>query len=224
MRGDPTMSEDGAMAKLAAHIASEAAPGWRLALGRLHLRVPTRNFATGLELVNAIGALAEEADHHPDVNLRYGSVHVALSSHDAGGITERDIALAAQIDDLLAQRGLTPAPAAVTVVEIAIDALDIERIRPFWAAVLGWPVRDGNVVDPATAGPLVWFQQMDAARPGRGRIHLDVTVAHDEADARIAAALAAGGRLVSDARAPAFWVLADPEGNEACICTWQNRG
>ena len=49
-------------------------------------------------------------------------------------------------------------------------------------------------------------------------------VAHDEVDARIAAALAAGGRLVSDARAPAFWVLADPEGNEACICTWQNRG
>ena len=40
---------------------------------------------------------------------------------------------------------------------------------------------------------------------------------------RIERALAAGGRLVSDSRAPAFWILADPEGNEACVCTWQGR-
>jgi 4a-hydroxytetrahydrobiopterin dehydratase len=50
-----------------------------------------------------------------------------------------------------------------------------------------------------------------------------VTVSHDEAPGRLARALAAGGRLVSDDRAPAFWVLADAEGNEACICTWQSR-
>jgi len=69
----------------------------------------------------------------------------------------------------------------------------------------------------------VWFQQMDEPRPQRNRIHLDVTVAHDEALARIERALAAGGHLVSDAEAPAFWILADAEGNEACVCTWQGR-
>ena len=212
------------MTKLARQIASDAAPGWRLALQRLHLHVPTGNFATGLDLVDAIGAAAEAADHHPDIDLRYGSVHIALSSHDAGGITDRDIALARQIDDLLAERGLTPSHPDVTVVEIAIDALDIEAVRPFWAAVLGWPGEGDEVTDPATSGPSIWFQQMDAPRHDRrNRIHLDVTVAHDEADARVAAALAAGGTLVSAGQAPSFWILADPEGNEACICTWQAR-
>ena len=46
---------------------------------------------------------------------------------------------------------------------------------------------------------------------------------HDEAEARVAAAIAAGGHLVSDERAPRFWVLADGEGNEVCVCTWQAR-
>ena len=64
---------------------------------------------------------------------------------------------------------------------------------------------------------------MDAPRPQRNRIHIDVDVPAEGAAARIDAALAAGGRLLSDRRAPAYWVLADPEGNEACICTWQGR-
>jgi 4a-hydroxytetrahydrobiopterin dehydratase len=64
---------------------------------------------------------------------------------------------------------------------------------------------------------------MDAPRPHRNRIHVDVVVPHDVAPQRLADALAAGGTLRSDREAPAFWVLADPEGNEACICTWQNR-
>lgn len=64
---------------------------------------------------------------------------------------------------------------------------------------------------------------MDVPRPQRNRIHLDVDVPHDEAPARIAAALAAGGVLLSDGAAPAFWVLADTEGNEVCVCTWQGR-
>ncbi|HVE18877.1 MAG TPA: VOC family protein, partial [Ilumatobacteraceae bacterium] len=80
------------------------------------------------------------------------------------------------------------------------------------------------LVDPRRIGPAFWFQQMDAPRPQRNRIHLDVTVPHDVAEQRISDAIAAGGHMVSDARARAFWILADPEGNEACICTWQDRG
>jgi 4a-hydroxytetrahydrobiopterin dehydratase len=79
------------------------------------------------------------------------------------------------------------------------------------------------LVDPVGQGPAIWFQQMDAPRPQRNRIHVDISVPHDEAPHRIHAALDGGGTLVSDARAPAFWVLADTEGNEACITTWQGR-
>ena len=118
---------------------------------------------------------------------------------------------------------------AVQVVEIGIDALDAAAIRPFWQAVLGYvdePGRSGpwdGLIDPLRQGPAVWFQEMDAPRPQRNRIHFDVSVPHDEAEPRIRAALAAGGKLLSDAEAPAFWVLADAEGNEACITTWQGR-
>lgn len=79
------------------------------------------------------------------------------------------------------------------------------------------------LIDPAGQGPAIWFQQMHAPRPQRNRIHFDVSVPHDEAPHRITAALAAGGVLLSDAKAPAFWVLADVEGNEACVTTWQGR-
>jgi 4a-hydroxytetrahydrobiopterin dehydratase len=118
---------------------------------------------------------------------------------------------------------------AVQVLEIGIDALDAAAIRPFWRAVLGYvdePGRSGpwnGLIDPLGQGPAVWFQEMDAPRPQRNRIHFDVSVPHDEAEPRIRAALAAGGKLLSDAEAPAFWVLADAEGNEACVTTWQGR-
>ena len=85
------------------------------------------------------------------------------------------------------------------------------------------PAWNRPIVDPIGQDPTIWFQQMDQPRPQRNCIHFDVCVPHDEAPHRLAAALAAGGHLVSAASAPAFWVLADHEGNEACITTWQGR-
>ena len=87
----------------------------------------------------------------------------------------------------------------------------------------GAPGPGAGLADPFAQYPSIWFQQMDGPRPQRNRIHVDVVVPHDEVDNRMQATLAAGGTLVYDAEAPAFWVLADPEGNEACICTWQGR-
>ena len=70
----------------------------------------------------------------------------------------------------------------------------------------------------------IWFQQLDAPRfEQRNRVHLDIDVGHDVALDRVAAAVAAGGTLISDAAAPSFWVLADTEGNEVCICTAAGR-
>jgi hypothetical protein len=86
-----------------------------------------------------------------------------------------------------------------------------------------YPGSHQHLIDPRGRGPLVYFQQMDAPRPQRYRIHFDVWVPHDQAEARIAAAIAAGGHLVTDEYAPSWWVLADAEGNEACVCTWMSN-
>ena len=210
--------------KLSRQAASEALPQWRHLLQRMHLTVRAPDFVAALDFVGRVGLLAEEQGHHPDVDLRFDVVHLVLSTHDAGGITERDVALGRAIDAVVEELGLQPELSSLTQIEIAIDALDIDAVRPFWAAVLGWDEEARNdLQDPLQLGPAVWFQQMDEPRPQRNRIHLDVTVAHDEALARMERALAAGGHLVSDAEAPAFWILADAEGNEACVCTWQGR-
>ena len=204
--------------------ASAAAPGWRYLLGRLHLTIDWRAFAEAASFVAAVAEVADGMDHHPEVDLRRERVHLAVGSAEMGAVAGVDVDLANRISVLVHQRGGRPVPTALTELEIAIDTMDASAILPFWAAVLGYePDGDDALVDPQRIGPGVWFQQLDEPRPVRNRIHLDVTVAHDVAEERIAAALASGGRLVSDANAPAFTILADTDGNEACVCTWQGR-
>jgi 4a-hydroxytetrahydrobiopterin dehydratase len=199
-------------------------PGWRVLHDRVHATFRTGSFATGAEFITRITELAEAANHHPDVDLRYPAVHISLISHDVGGLTARDVNLARQISALAEEMEIDVDLSAPRSVEIAIDALDIPAVMPFWKAVLDYKVAgEVDLDDPLGVGPSVWFQQMDKPRPQRNRIHIDVDVPHDIAEARVAAAIQAGGHLVSDAAAPAFWVLADPEGNEACVCTWQGR-
>jgi 4a-hydroxytetrahydrobiopterin dehydratase len=203
---------------------SEGLDDWRVLLRSLHSSFKTGSMAKGLEFAARVGAAADEANHHPDLTVTYPRVHVLLTTHDADGLTQRDVDLARQISAIAKELSIAAEPSVTTQLEIAIDALDIPRVKAFWEAVLGYkPHLDDDCVDPYGRGPAFWFQQMDAPRPQRNRIHIDVTVPHDVAGERIAAALAAGGTLVSDKAAPAFWVLADPEGNEACICTWQGR-
>jgi len=203
---------------------SEGLDDWRVLLRSLHASFRTGSMAAGMALAGRIAAAADEADHHPDLTVTFGRVHVLLTTHDAGGLTGRDVELARTISAIAAELDVPAEPAVVTQLEIAIDALDIPAVKPFWEAVLGYRgTADDECTDPYGRSPAFWFQQMDAPRPQRNRIHIDVTVPHDVAEERLAAALAAGGTLVSDAAAPAFWVLADPEGNEACICTWQAR-
>ena len=197
--------------------------GWRKVLDRLIVRYETGDFNTGTELVTKIAEAADEANHHPDVDLRYPHLTVALKSHDVSAITARDIRLARKISELAAAAGISAASRAPDVLELALDTPDLEKVKPFWAAILGYEEKDDEVSDTATRTPTVWFQDTDSEAPDRQRWHLDVSVPHDVAQERIKAALDAGGTLVSDERAPAFWVLADAEGNKACICTWESR-
>ncbi len=198
---------------------------WRFVLGAISAEFEVTPFSKAATLVAAIGEAADAADHHPEVALRYpGRVRVSMHSHDTGGLTERDVALARTISALASEAAATSHPMVAQAVEIAIDTMDADRIRPFWKAVLGYTeATDGSLFDPARIGPPVWFQRMDEPRTERQRFHLDVSVPHDVALERLTATVAAGGRLVTDQFARSFWVMADADGNEACICTWQDR-
>jgi 4a-hydroxytetrahydrobiopterin dehydratase len=81
-----------------------ALPHWTFAEGRLHRIYRTHDWKSALTIVGAIGWLAEAAWHHPDLSISFGRVVVSLSTHDAGGVTERDFALAARIEALVAWR------------------------------------------------------------------------------------------------------------------------
>ncbi len=199
---------------------------WRQLFSALHTRFRTGDFATGLSLVNAIGALAEEANHHPDLDLRYPHLNVALMSHDVFGVTSRDVDLARAISAAATELGVEADPSATSVVEIALDSPDYEAVKPFWRAVLGLddsPAHDQELRDLSGSLPTLWFQPTQPHDEPRQRFHLDVRVPPEVAESRIAAALAAGGVLVSDARAPRFTVLADADGNKACVTTGRAR-
>jgi 4a-hydroxytetrahydrobiopterin dehydratase len=189
----------------------------------------TDSFATGARLVQAISELAGLDHRRPDVDLRHDGVTVRVftMTDDRLGVTERDVELARQISAAARQLGIPSDPSLIQTVQVTIDALVSEDVMPFWRAVLGYADRADSpedLIDPRWRGPNFWFQQMDAPRPQRNRIHIDVWVPYELAEARIAAALAAGGHLVSDKNAPSGWVLADAEGNEVCVATIKGRG
>jgi hypothetical protein len=77
-------------------------------------------------------------------------------------------------------------------------------------------------VDPLRRGPQLAFNPIRGDRAGRGRTHIDVSVPTDLAPGRVAAALAAGGRLVDDSRAPAWWTVASPDGHGIDIAAWMD--
>ena len=157
-------------------------------LNQLVVRFETGDFNTGTALVTKIAEAADEANHHPDVDLRYPHVTVSLMSHDVGAITARDIRLARKISELAADAGVGAAAHAPDVLELALDTPDHEKVRPFWAAILGYQASGDEVTDPAGRTPNVWFQKTDSEAPDRQRWHLDVSVPHDVAQERIQAA------------------------------------
>lgn len=208
-------------------VEAELLADWRILFAGLHARFRTGDFATGLALVNAIGEAAEAADHHPDIDLTYSLVTVRLASHDVGGVTQRDIRLAREISEAAGRLGAKAEPEALSVTELALDTHDRHEIASFWAAVLGYEEGDDDreLVDPDGSRPTLWFQESErrGADDVEQRFHLDVRVPPEVAERRIKAAVDAGGRLASEGRAPAFWVLADAQGNQACITTWLGR-
>lgn len=203
---------------------------WRKLAQGLHGRFLTGSFADGLRFLEAVGEGCAE------VRLTDTFADVKLISEDAvyrdddgeehvlSWTTQRDIDLARRISSIAQSMGIAADPTAVRQVELALDSADLAAVGPFWAAVLtGAPYEEGDVVDPTGRVPNLWFQGTDAHETPRQRFHIDLWVPHDVAEERIAAGIAAGGRITYDKEAPAFTVLADPEGNKVCICTCLDR-
>ena len=197
---------------------------WRVVLDSIQATFTAPDYLAAADLVRTIAEIAEAHVHHPDVELRYpGRVRVTLTTHATGGLTTLDVEVARAISAAASAAAATSDPSSTRAMEFAIDTMDADRIRPFWAAVLGYHDHGGYLVDPTGIGPSVWFQQMTEPRTDRNRIHIDVIVPHDVAEQRVADALAAGGVLVTDKYARSWWVLADADGNEVCVSTWQDR-
>jgi 4a-hydroxytetrahydrobiopterin dehydratase len=142
-------------------------------------------------------------------------------TRDMWHLEPRHIPLARAISAVARTRGAVVDRARTQEVQFAVaahpDAVDVD----FWRAVLGYdPASDDNAVDPLGHGSTVWMQELDAAKPLRHAMHVDVSVAREHVEDRLAAALAAGGRIVDDSSAPAAWILADRAGNRVCICAW----
>jgi 4a-hydroxytetrahydrobiopterin dehydratase len=197
--------------------AADGVEDWRCLYHLVSAHFRTGSLTKGVALVDEISRIAGQAEQeYVTIDLRYAGVTVSMN--------RRDVALARRISAAAKELDIPADPSAVQLINVTLDALSGADVLPFWRALLGYrQIGDDYLFDPHRRGPGFGLQQMDAARPQRNRVHLDVAVPHDQAEARIAAALAAGGHLVSDAHAPMWWILADAEGNEACVATWVGR-
>ncbi len=157
------------------------------------------------------GVLMTLADDHLAVRL----------TRDVWTLEPHHVGLAQAISSVVRSHGVPADRARVQEVQVAIaahpDTIDVG----FWRAVLGYTgVADDNAVDPLGHGSTVWMQELDKAKPLRHAMHVDVSVAREHAEARLTAAVAAGGRVIDDSEAPASWILADSAGNKVCIAAW----
>lgn len=210
---------------------SEGAEDWRVVGDGACAYFRTGSLASGARLVQGISALPGVDDHPPDVDVRLDGVTVRLITFtdDYCGMSRRDLDLARKISAVARQLGLSAEPSRVQSLLVVPGATDISEVMPFWRAVLGYEPRqdspEEDLVDPRGRGVPFWFEQMNEPRPdGGGAIHVAVWVPREQAESRIAAALAAGGRMVRDEFAPSWWTLADAAGNEADISTVAGRG
>jgi len=183
---------------------------------RTVLKCPTS--AAALELLAAIGDIAQGANHHPDVDWRYDLLFVATYSHDANlQVTARDIALAHAISAAAHAAGAVSVPALVKTFDLAIDTDNKDAVADLWQSAFGYvPDGDSGFADPHGRGPGLWFQE--TATPNPNRMHVDVNVPFSESATALAALAGAGGTL-DDEYAPRWVVVTDAQGNRVCICT-----
>ena len=210
---------------------SEGVEDWRVLGGdgaTAYFR--TGSFAAGARLVHAISELEGVDELHPGVDMRHDGVTVRMITFtkEYAGMRRAHVELARRISTAARKLGFAADPSSVQSLLVIPGATSRAEVMPFWRAVLGYEPRidspQEDLVDPRDRGPAFWFEQMDEPRQdGGGAIHVAVWVPYELAQARIDAALAAGGRMVRDEDAPSGWLLADAAGNEVDIATMEGR-
>lgn len=224
-----------------ARLAEARLADWRKLAQGLHARYRVDDFGSAVRFVAAVGEAGDVVGHHPRVAIGPGHVDLKLLTDDAiyrdddgteyvvAWPTQQDVDLARTITAIAADQGLTPDPAAVSVIELGLDTGDSARIAPVWAALLtgradaqGHGSPSDEVRDPEGRLPNLWFGDApddsgDSAGTGQ-RFHVEVYVAPEVAEERITAAVAAGGTVVDDSEAPGLVVVADPDGNRGVLC------
>jgi 4a-hydroxytetrahydrobiopterin dehydratase len=210
--------------------AADGTADWRVVSDGAMAFFRTRSLDEGADLARRIAEVDGLEDHQPAIDIRPDSVTVRLVTlTDAYmGMTCGDVELASRISAIARELGITADPSRIQSFLVIPGAPDITAVVPFWRAVLGYEPRpdspDEDLVDPRDHGPAFWFEGMQQPRAdGGGAIHVAVWVAPELAEARVAAGLAAGGRLVRDEFAPAWWTLADAAGNEVDVATTEGR-
>jgi 4a-hydroxytetrahydrobiopterin dehydratase len=208
--------------------ASDGTEDWRVVGDGAHARFLTGSFTAGTRLAAAIGALDGVDGHAPDIDIRSDAVTVRLltTGDDWYGMSRRDVELARRISAVAREQGLGSDPSAVRSVLVIPGAASTAEVMPFWQAALGYIRRpdspEEDLVDPHNRNPAFWFEEMRELRQGGGAIHVAIWMPFEQAEAQVAAALAAGGHVVRD-QAPAWWTLADAAGNEIDIATIKSR-
>jgi 4a-hydroxytetrahydrobiopterin dehydratase len=185
---------------------------------------PTAAFRTDslAESARLAVAIADVPGLAPRSALTATASHLTVRlTRELWAIEDRHAELARAVSAVAREHGAAPDRAAVQEVQLAIsakpDTLDVD----FWRAVLGYSsLAPDNGIDPLGNGSTFWMQDLPNDKPLRHAMHVDVSLAREQAEARLAAALAAGGRLVDESNAPGSWILADKAGNKVCIAAW----
>jgi 4a-hydroxytetrahydrobiopterin dehydratase len=205
--------------------AAQGAEAWRVLPEGAYAFFRTDSLFACARLVDAISGLVRDGDA-PDIDIRGDGVTVLIRAFKGRdyGLVQTDLDLARAISTAAREIGLTAEPAAIQSLSIIPGATDRHGIMPFWQEVLGYDRRpdspDEDLVDPHGRLAPLWFEEMDDLRAdGGGTIHLVVWVPWDRAESRVAAGVAAGGRVVRHNVEEDFWTLADPAGNEVDVAT-----
>jgi 4a-hydroxytetrahydrobiopterin dehydratase len=178
------------------------------------------SLAEGADLAQAIGEVDALADSGALMTIAADRLAVRLT-RGMFQLEPMHQDLARAISSVARSKGVRADRGAAQEVQLAIAARPNAIDVGFWRAVLGYDPRDeDNAVDPLGHGSTVWMQELDPSKRLRHAMHVDVSVAREQVEARRDAALAAGGRIVDDSAAPEAWILADRSGNKVCIAAW----
>jgi 4a-hydroxytetrahydrobiopterin dehydratase len=201
-------------------LAAEGLDDWVVLHGGATAAFRVRSVREAAQLAEAVASLPGLEGSGALLTIADGRLTVRLS-RDLWQLEPQHVELAHAVSAVAREHSAVADRAAVQEVQLAIAAKPDTVDVGFWRAVLGYSsMADDNAIDPLGHGSTVWMQELDEAKPLRHAMHIDVSVAREHVEARLEAAVAAGGRVVDESEDPGHWTLADHAGNRVCITAW----